>query len=277
AQYYDLVTAVDKQMGEVLKTLDQWGIASNTIVLVTGDHGRGMPRFKRWLWDTGIHVPLIVRWPGQIKPNTKTDDLVSFIDFGPTMLSIAGINVPTNMQGIVFLGSNAKPRKYVFAARDRMDETPDRIRAVRDKRYKYIRNFHPELPYSQRIVYNEMNPTMQVWRKWNAAGKLNATQELFFAPTKPAEEFYDCQTDPWEIHNLIASPEFMTPQLNDKYQELRIAMDKWLVETRDMGAIPEVELVKQGLVEDRISEYAERKETGPIPAKKKGKRKQTSE
>jgi arylsulfatase A-like enzyme len=276
-QYYDLVTAVDKQMGEVLKTLDRWGVASNTIVIITGDHGRGMPRFKRWVYDTGIHVPLIIRWPGHIQPNTKRDDLVSFIDFAPTMLSIAGANVPTKMQGNVFLGPNAKQRQYVFAARDRMDETPDRIRAVRDKRYEYIRNFHPELPYAQRIVYNEENPTMQVWRKWNAEGKLNSTQELFFAPTKPAEEFYDCQTDPWEIHNLLASPESMTPQLNSKLSELRSAMDKWLVDTKDLGAIPETELIKRGLVEDRLSQYDERKKTGEIgPKKKKRNRKQAS-
>lgn len=276
-QYYDLVTAVDKQMGEVLKTLDRWGVASNTIVLVTGDHGRGMPRFKRWLWDTGIHVPLIVRWPGHIQPNTKLDDLVSFIDFGPTMISVAGAKVPTNMQGNVFLGPNAKQRQYVFAARDRMDETPDRIRAVRDKRYEYIRNFHPELPYSQRIVYNEQNPTMQVWRQWNAEGKLNSTQELFFAPTKPAEEFYDTQTDPWEIHNLLASPDALNPQLTKKVNELRTAMDKWLVDTKDLGAIPETELIKRGLVADSLSQYDERKKTGEIaPKKKKRNRKQAS-
>jgi len=274
ANYYDLVTAVDKQMGEVLKTLERWGVASNTIILVTGDHGRGMPRFKRWTYDSGIHVPLLVRWPGQIPANTKRDDLVGFIDFGPTMLSIAGLPVPTNMQGNVFLGPSAKQRKYIFAARDRMDETPDRIRAVRDKRYKYIRNFHPELPYAQRIAYNELMPTMQVWREWNREGKLNATQELFFAPTKPTEEFYDCQTDPWEIHNLLASPDLMTPQLDARLRELRGAMDKWLVDTKDMGAIPELELIKRGLVEDRLSQYDERKKTGEVEPKKKRNRRQ---
>jgi N-sulfoglucosamine sulfohydrolase len=276
AQYYDLVTAVDKQMGEVLKKLDEWGIASNTIVLITGDHGRGMPRYKRWVYDTGIHVPLIIRWPGHVKPSSTTDDLVSFIDFGPTMLSVAGASLPTNMQGNIFLGANVQPRQYVFAARDRMDETPDRIRAVRDKRYQYIRNFHPELPYSQRIAYNEENPTMQVWRKWHVEGKLNPTQEAFFAPTKPKEEFYDCQTDPYEIHNLLESKSLSQEQQN-KVNELRSAMDKWLADTKDMGAIPETELVKRGLVEDRISSYDERKVTGKVKPKKKNKRKRQAQ
>jgi N-sulfoglucosamine sulfohydrolase len=276
AQYYDLVTAVDKQMGEVLKTLEKWGVASNTLVLVTGDHGRGMPRFKRWVYDSGIHVPLLIRWPGHIQPGTAPDDLVGFIDFAPTMLSVAGISMPSQMQGNVFLGPDAKKRQYVFAARDRMDETPDRIRAVRDKRYEFIRNFHPELPYSQRIAYNEENPTMQVWRKWHAEGKLNATQDMFFAKTKPSEEFYDCLNDPWEMHNLLALRGTMTPETAAKVNELRQALNKWVSDTKDMGAIPETELIKQGLVEDRLSEYDKRKETGQVEPKKK-KRKKASE
>jgi N-sulfoglucosamine sulfohydrolase len=271
AQYYDLVTSVDKQMAHVLKTLETWGVASNTIILVTGDHGRGMPRFKRWVYDSGTHVPLIVRWPGHIHPGTKSDDLVGFIDFAPTMLSIAGVPVPSQMQGTVFLGNQAKPRQYVFAARDRMDETPDRIRGVRDKQYNFIRNFHPELPYAQRVAYGELMPTMQIWRKWNAEGKLNSTQQLFFAPTKPLEEFYDCKADPWEVHNLLASPESMTPQLKAKADELRAALDKWTAETKDMGAIPETELVKRGLVENRLPQYDERKATGVVEPKKKRK------
>ena len=115
---------------------------------------------------------------------------------------------------------------------------------------------------------------MQVWRKWNAEGKLNATQELFFAPTKPREEFYDCKVDPWEIHNLLASPDAMTPALKTKVTELRGALDKWLADTKDMGAIPETEMIKRGLVEDRLSGYDERKQTGVVEPKKKKRRNQ---
>ena len=185
ANYYDLVTAVDKKMGEVLDTLEKWGIASNTVIILTGDHGRGLPRSKRWVYDSGIHVPLIVRWPGHIKPGEVRDDMVTFIDFAPTTMSLAGVpeagptdrplvfvpggaaegqtahEIYSPMQGIVFLGSNSQKRQYIFAARDRMDETYDRIRAVRDKQFKYIRNFAPELPYAQRIAYGEEMPTMR--------------------------------------------------------------------------------------------------------------------
>lgn len=273
ANYYDLVTAVDYKIGEVLATLERWGIASNTVVILTGDHGRGLPRSKRWIYDSGIHVPLIVRWPGQIKPGTVRDDLVGFIDFAPTTMAIAGVQssksevqslIPGGandtemiyppLQGIVFLGEKAQRRDYVFAARDRMDEADDRIRAVRDQQFKYIRNFEPQLPYAQRIAYNEEMPTMQVWRKWNAEGKLNAAQKLFFAPKKPKEELYDCAADPHEINNLAGDPGQVA-----KLSELRGALDKWIGQTHDMGSIPETELIKRGLVADKLSEYELRK------------------
>jgi N-sulfoglucosamine sulfohydrolase len=272
ANYYDLVTAVDYKVGEVLKFLDEQNLSSNTVVFLTGDHGRGISRSKRWVYDSGIHVPLIVRWPGKIKPNTVRDDLVSFIDFAPTMMSLAqmprtaldGYLLPVSgtgnaqphyspMEGIVFLGEYSQKRDYIFAARDRMDETYDRIRAVRDKQFKYIRNFEPHLPYAQRIAYGEEMPTMQIWRKWNAEGKLNLTQKLFFAPTKPKEELYDCNADPHEIHNLADNRKFAP-----KLKELRAALDKWIEQTHDLGAVPEKALVKRGLVRDVSEKYADR-------------------
>jgi hypothetical protein len=158
------------------------------------------------------------------------------------------------MQGIVFLGPQMQQRKYIFAARDRMDETYDRIRAVRSKQFKYIRNFEPQLPCAQRIAYMEEMPTMQVWRKWNAEGKLNATQKLFFAPTKPKEELYDCIADPHEIHNLADSKEHQAV-----LKEMRAALDKWIEQTHDLGAVPETELIKRGMVRDLLVDYAKRK------------------
>jgi N-sulfoglucosamine sulfohydrolase len=274
AHYYDLVTAVDYKMGDVLAKLEEWGIASNTIVIMTGDHGRGLPRSKRWVYDSGIHVPLVVRWPGTIKPGTVRDDLVSFIDFAPTCMKLAGVPSAANgsagpipggmkktreayppLQGAIFLGAEKQERQYIFAARDRMDETYDRIRCVRDKQFKYIRNFEPQLPYAQRISYGEAMPTMQAWRKGFADGTLNEAQKIFFASTKPKEELYDCNADPHEIHNLAADP-----KLDKKLKELRAVMDQWLEQTHDMGAIPEQELIKRGLVEDRLTEYEGRKE-----------------
>jgi uncharacterized sulfatase len=255
ANYYDLVTAVDHKVGQVLRALEAQGVAQNTVVFLTGDHGRGLPRSKRWVYESGTHVPLLVRWPGTIKPGSLREDLVSFIDFAPTVLALAGVEIPPSLQGQVFLGPKAAPeRKYVFAARDRMDETFDRIRAVRNQRYRYIRNFHPDLPYAQRIAYGEEMPTMQVWRRLNEQGKLSGPQKLFFAPAKPAEELYDLDADPHEIQNLAGSAEH-----TGVLKELRAALDQWLDQTHDLGAVPEAELVRKGLVRDVLGTYAERK------------------
>jgi N-sulfoglucosamine sulfohydrolase len=238
-------------------------VASNTIVFFFGDHGRGLPRAKRWVYDSGIHVPLIVRWPGQIKPGSLREDLVAFVDFAPTVLNLAGCPVPKDLDGQVFLGSNRTPdRKYIYAARDRMDEAYDRIRCVRDMRFKYIRNFHPELPYAQRIDYMEEMPTTRVWRELNAAGKLTGPQTLWFSKNKPREEFYDLENDPHETNNLADSKLHRA-----KLDELRGALDRWITDTRDMGAIPETELIARGLVADKLSEYKAR--IKPLPENQK--------
>ncbi|HMJ92298.1 MAG TPA: sulfatase [Candidatus Acidoferrum sp.] len=263
ANYYNVATALDYQVGDILRELDEKGLATNTIVVFFGDHGRGLPRSKRWIYDSGAHVPLLVRWPGQIKPGTVREDLVSFIDFAPTMLALAGAPVPTNMHGQVFLGAKrATERKYVFAARDRMDEALDRIRSVRSKDFHYIRNFRPELPYAQRIDYMEEMPTMRVWRQMNLDGKLNATQKLFFQPSKPAEEFYDVNADPHEVRNLATDPKHLTA-LN----EHRAGLEKWIEDTHDMGAISEQELIKRGIVADKLTEYEARVKPLEIPLK----------
>ena len=261
ANYYDLCTAVDYLVGDVLWELDKKGLATNTVVVFFGDHGRGLPRSKRWVYDSGIHVPLIVRWPGVIKPGTVREDLVSFIDFAPTMLALANAAIPTNMQGQVFLGpKTSSERKYVFAARDRMDEAPDRIRTVRSKQFQYIRNFRPELPYAQRIDYMEMMPTMKVWRRLNYEGKLSPPQKLFFQLSKPAEELYDTEADPHEINNLAGKPGY-----ESVLKEMRAALDQWISETRDMGAISEEEMVRRGIVADKLGEYAQRIKPLEVP------------
>jgi N-sulfoglucosamine sulfohydrolase len=256
ANYYELVTAVDYQVGVLLDALDKAGIADNTVVFLTGDHGRGLPRGKRWVYDQGIHVPLLVRWPGHIKAGTVRDDLVCFLDFAPTFLSLANHEIPKEMQGQVIIGSHkAAPRKYIFAARDRMDETYDRIRTVREKRFQYIRNFHPELSHAQRIAYMELMPTMQVWRKLHADGKLSAVQDAFFTVPKPREELYDVEADPDEVKNLVDDPRYRA-----KLVELRTALDRWMGETKDLGSVPERELIKRGLVADSLAQYEKRKE-----------------
>ena len=259
ANYHDLCSVVDHNVADVLAALEKNGVASNTIVFFFGDHGRGLPRAKRWIYDSGIRVPLLVRWPGQVQPGTVREDLVCFLDFAPTALSLADAPVPKEFQGQIFLGSRRAPeRKYIFAARDRMDEVYDRIRAVRDQRFKYIRNFEPQLPYAQRITYMEEMPTMKVWRDWNAEDKLTGPQKLFFAKTKLAEELYDLDADPHEIRNLAAIPEH-----GAKLKELRTALDGWMTETKDLGGVPEAELIKRGLVADKLQEYEKRVQ--PLP------------
>ena len=255
SQYYDDVTAADYIVGDVLAWLEKYKVADNTVIMIFGDHGRGMPRSKRWLYDSGIKVPLIVRWPAGIKPNTVRKDLVCFLDFAPTTLALAGVAVPARMQGQIILGDQrAKPRQYVFSARDRMDEVYDRIRSVRGARYHYLRNFAPELPYAQVLAYNELNPTMQVWRRMAEASQLTGAPALFWAKTKPKEEFYDTLTDPDEVNNLINDSRHA-----QRIAALRAALDKWIVETKDLGALPESELIKRGIVRNVLDGYNERK------------------
>ncbi len=257
ANYYDVVTALDYRFGEILAALERHKLTENTIVFFFGDHGWGMSRGKRWVYDSGIRVPLMVRGPN-IAAGSVREELVSFIDLAPTVLSLASVEIPTRLQGQPFLGPKASERKYAFAARDRMDETYDRIRAVRDKRFKYIRNFHPDLPYAQRIEYMDMMPTMQVWRRLAAEGKLTGASALYFAPTKPREELYDLEDDPHEIKNLASSPAHRA-----KLEELRGALDRWMEETKDLGAIPETELIQRGLVKDVLKDYEKRKQRQP--------------
>ena len=241
ARYYDLVSVMDAQAGEILAELEADGLADDTVVFFYGDHGWGLPRGKRWVYDSGLRVPLLVRWPGRIAAGTVRDDLVSFIDFAPTLLALAGTPVPAHMQGRVFLGDRTAPEpQYLFFSRDRMDETYDRIRAVRDHRYKYIRNFAPELPYAQPIAYMDLMPTMQAWRRSAAAGEIEGAQRHFMAATKPPEELYDTETDPHEVINLAGDPAHA-----DRLVRMRAALDEWIESTGDLGEIPEAELVQR--------------------------------
>jgi N-sulfoglucosamine sulfohydrolase len=263
ARYYDLVTSVDYDVGDVLKWLDDQKIAENTVVFLFGDHGRGMPRYKRWVNDTGTRVPLIVRWPGKVKPGTVRDDLVEFLDLPATALSLATGKVPAEFEGRPMLSADGSApsdlRKYVHAHRDFMDETLDRIRSVRDGRYRYIRNFMPELPYAQRIGYMEQGGTMQAWRQAKADGKLNEVQSLFFAEKKPAEELYDCESDPFETRNLVASSEHA-----EKLNELRAEMDRWLKSTNDFaGRMSAEQMVEAKIIRPRDAKYEERRKEQP--------------
>ncbi len=246
ARYHDMITFMDKQAGGILEQLEADGLADDTIVFFFSDHGAGMPRSKRWLYDSSTRVPLIVRFPSRYealapgKPGTATDRLVSFVDFGPTVLGLAGVDVPSHMQGKPFLGARAAaPREYVFGFRDRMDERTDLIRSVRDARYKYIRNYIPQLPWfgSQHISYMDEMPTMRAWQRLADQGKLTGASAIFMASSKPTEELYDTRDDPFEVHNLADAPEH-----RDTLRRLREAHRAWQEEIIDLGLLPEADL-----------------------------------
>jgi N-sulfoglucosamine sulfohydrolase len=239
ARLYDNIAKLDIIVGEILKELEDEGLAENTVVFFWSDHGDGLPRAKRWLYDAGTKIPLIIRWPGYIKEGVSSSRLISSIDFGPTVLSMAGVAVPKHMQGKAFLGNKALlPRNYVFSARDRIDESYDMVRSVRDNKYRYIRNFYPLKPYVLWVPYRNQMPIMQELLKLHAAGKLEGAQKLWFADTRPPEELYDCEKDPWQINNLASDPAY-----KDILKRMSIRLDRWMDKTKDMGNIPESEMI----------------------------------
>jgi len=240
ARMYTNIEHSDRLLGDLLQQLEDEGLADNTAVFHWSDHGP-LPRGKRWPYDSGIHVPMIVRWPDRIEPGTASEQLVSTVDLGPTVLSIAGVEIPRHMQGRAFLGGQAAPpRDYVYASRDRHDEAYDMVRAVRDRRYKYIRNFRPDLPYLLWIPYRNRHPILEeMWRLY-LAGELAGPQLLMFQRNRPAEELYDTQVDPFEIHNLAGEPSH-----GAELERLRAALDAWRREVGDLGEEPEAEMVRR--------------------------------
>ncbi len=236
AGYLDAVKVLDEKVGRVLDRLEEDGLAESTVVAFLGDHGRPMPRDKQFLYDGGIRIPLILRWPGHLEPGSVRDELVSAIDLSATSLAIAGIQVPEHMQGRVFLGDRKAPdREYVFAARDRCDETVDRIRAVRDKRFKYIRNYYPDRPYMQLNRYKEVSyPIWRQMQRLETAGEITAAEYPFLAAIRPEEELYDTIEDPDELRNLSSSPEHQ-----QTLTKMSSALDLWVQHTGDKGEEPE--------------------------------------
>jgi N-sulfoglucosamine sulfohydrolase len=242
AQYLNAVMALDKKVGFVLRRLEEDGLADTTVVVFMADHGRAMIRAKQWPYDSGLHVPLIIRWPKRFpapagfEPGTVSDRLIASIDVSATTLAMAGVSPSLLMQGRVFLGdAAAPPREFVFGGRDRGDETVDRIRTVRTRTHRYIRNFYPERPFLQLNRYKEAEyPVISLMRDLAAAGELGEVPARLLAPTRPREELYDLEADPWEIHNLAD-----LPAEQERLERLRAVLDAWIVETNDQGRIPE--------------------------------------
>ena len=241
ARFYSNIIDLDSLVGILLNQLEEDGLMDNTYIFFWSDHGDGLPFFKRELYDRGLRIPLIVRSPEKEKAGEKDERLISAVDFAPTVLSIAGIQAPTYMQGSAFLGAyKSKEQVFIYAARDRMDSEYDRVRAIRDKHFKYIRNFHPELPLYQNIEYRLQQDMMKELLDLKEKGELNEVQMKWFIPKKPVEELYDITVDPWELNNLADVPAY-----KNQLEKMRIEMNNWLKRADDKGATPEKELIKQ--------------------------------
>ncbi|PHR86065.1 MAG: sulfatase [Blastopirellula sp.] len=194
---------VDREVGALLKRLEDEGLAENTIVFFIGDHGRCHIRGKQFLYDGGIRIPLIMRWPGKVKANQVSEDLVMSIDICATILEAAGIKAPVPLHGKNLLRNSVKEREFVFAARDKMDETHDAMRAIRSKEYKLILNLMPERPWCQYNRYKEgAYPVLAEMNVLNLKGQLTPAQQTFFLEKKPEVELFDLKQDPHEIKNV---------------------------------------------------------------------------
>jgi arylsulfatase A-like enzyme len=243
AQYYDRIEDMDAWIGNILEELEESGEAENTIVFYYSDHGGVLARSKRFLYGSGTQVPFIVRIPEKYKylfpskkPGTKVDRLISFVDLVPTLLSIAGIPIPEYLQGNAFLGDQktADP-EYVFMFRDRMDERYDMSRAVRDKKFRYIKNYMPYRPHGQHLEYLWLAPSIRSWEAAYKNGECNEIQSQFWLP-KAAEELYDTENDPWEVNNLAGDPAYA-----DVLQRMRNECTQWILRVRDAAFIPEAD------------------------------------
>ena len=238
ARHYDNIAVMDLWVGERLEELRVAGLLDETVVIWTTDHGDGLPRAKRSIYDSGLRVPFIVRLPNRERAGTVDARLVSFVDLAPTLLGLAGAPVPPHLHGQDFLDEAVPGRRYVYAARDRLDELPDRSRAVRDSRFKYIRNYLPERPLLGPLYFRENLGAMAELRRLHREQALAPALARYLEPSRPAEELYDLAEDPDEMRNRIDAPAY-----RDELRRLREALDGWLKEVGDMSAQPEVDMV----------------------------------
>jgi arylsulfatase A-like enzyme len=243
ARMYDNIADMDTQVGEILNQLQADGLADNTIVFYWSDHGDGVPRSKRSLYDSGLRVPLMIRWP-RMDPataNTASDQLVSMIDLAPTVLALAGVEIPAHLPGRVLVGPKAAPApSMVFAARDRMDIEYDMMRSARNGQFLYIRNFAPEQPYAGHIIYRNQSDIMQEWLRLQAERTLTGTAALWMRTARPAEELYDTAADPHQIRNLADDARH-----RQTLEHMRKAVTDWMTRINDQGLINEAEMIQR--------------------------------
>jgi arylsulfatase A-like enzyme len=250
ATYYDYVTKMDSWIGEKLKELEENGLADETIVFYYSDHGGVLPRSKRFLFESGTKIPFIVRFPEKYKhfapgkPGEREDKLISLVDLAPTILSLANIKIPEHMSGRAFLGEQrVNEPEYIYFIRQRMDERYDMMRAVRDKKFRYIRNYMPHRKYGQHLWYLWRSTSTRAWEQAYKEGKCNDIQSRFWG-YKEAEELYDIKADPHNVNNLANDPAY-----NDVLERLRKELQRWVRINKDAGFLPE------GMMVDRAGDH----------------------
>ncbi len=248
AQYLDTVRYTDWEVGRIVQRLKDAGELQRTVIIFWTDHGISHVRAKQFLYDAGIHVPLVVRGPG-VAAGKVRDDLVEHIDIAAATLALAGLPRPASMQARDFFAKEYVPKEFVFAARDRADETVDRIRSVRSAQFKYLRNFYPSRPYLQPNRYKDEKAIVQAMRRLHAEKKLTPEQALIMADTRPREELYDLKADPHELRNLAADPAHAVALAKH-----RAALDDWIARTDDQGRVPESEDVYLNYISDERPE-----------------------
>ena len=261
--YLQSIELLDTKVGQILDELDRTGLAANTVIFFFGDHGRPHIRDKQFLYDGGLHVPLLIRWPGRIPAGQVIDELVSLIDLVPTCLAMTSTPADGRLHGHSLWPlekATSTAPDHIIAARDRCGDADDRIRAVRTTRFKYLRNFKTDIPYTNQSSYKEMGyPMLPLMRQAYHNGQLNSIQAAFFSRERPAEELYDLENDPWETQNLAADPAHAKT-----LAELRAKLDAWMAQTSDQGGVPET----QPALEEIIRQT--RKATWERPLKKRG-------
>jgi arylsulfatase A-like enzyme len=272
ARVYDNIADMDAEVGAILRQLEEDGLADNTVVFYWSDHGDGVPRAKRSLYDSGLRVPLMIRGPkspgSAVAAGSVSDQLVSFVDLAPTVLALAGVEIPTHLQGRVLVGPKAAPApEFVFGARDRMDQEYDMMRSARDGRFLYIRNFVPELPYAGHIIYRNQSAIMQEWLRLQAEGTLTGAPALWMRTSRPAEELYDTRADPHQINNLAEEP-----SQRHTLERMRKAVTDWMTRIGDQGLINEAEMIQRmwpgGVQPETAQPYIIPRRTLDVPSRR---------